>query len=486
MKQLLCALLAVLMLLSCVACGTTGDTTDTTPNETTAATEPESATEAMPAVEKTDYKGETFHMIGFQSAAGGWYYAEEYLTGDGDEKMSILNNTVYEMNTMVEEHLGIEFTYENIETVPSANIMYTTVARTMMAGDDEYQLCIIHPYAGVSSFITKNHALDFYELEDIDLNRSYWNRDVMERLSLNDHAYIGNGDICNYQLNMIYANRGILEDAGREIPYDKVRNGTWTIDELIALSAGLYKDNGDGQRNNKDVYGFAGLWDINGAAFLQAADIYVLSRSEEGGYKVSMYSERLVDYSNKLYQWLRDESTYIWNMRQWGDESISMEFIDGQIALTQWSLGTEYLDADFEYGMLPMPKYDVAQANYVHNNWGHNLIVPSSVQNKEMVGQVLEMMAYYSQAIVWDVYYNEILQLRVSERPDDREMVELIYNTVTFDPGIAFCGDSEGLYNLVYFTLGAIRDGDGNIASYYTKNERSSRRYLERLMNIGK
>ncbi len=474
------------MLLSCVACGTTGDTIDTTLTQTTAATEPESETEAMPAVEQTDYNGETFHMIGFQSAVGGWYYAKEYLTGGDDEKMNILNNTVYEMNIMVEDYLGVELTYENIEVVTDVNVMYNTVVRTMVAGDDDYQLCIIHPYAGVSSFITRNHALDFYELEALDLSRSYWNGDVMDRLSLNGHAYLGNGDICNYQLNMIYANRGILEDAGRKIPYDKVRDGTWTIDELITLSADLYRDNGDGLRNNKDVYGFAGLWDINGAAFLQAADIYVLSRNVEGGYELSMYGDRLIDYCDKLYKWLKDESTYIWNMKQWGDPSISMEFIDGQIALTQWALGAEYLDADFEYGMLPMPKYDVEQESYLHNNWGHNLIVPSTIQNKQMVGQVLEMMAYYSQTIVWDVYYNEILQLRVSERPDDREMVELICNTVTFDPGIAFCGGNDGLYNLVYITLGAVRDGNGNISSYYNSNERNTRRYLEKLMNVGR
>ncbi len=490
MKKLLAAVLACLMLISTVSCANLGDgkeTGDGTSGATGAATVPETEapTEFFPDVEEADYKGATFHMIAHESAIGAWYYAEEFLSGGGDDKMNILNNTVYEMNTMVEDHLGIDFAYTNVTTITSADVVYHTVNRTMVSGDDEYQLCILHPYASVYSFVSKNSALDFYELEDLDLERDYWNLDVMESLSINNHAYIGFGDICNNNLFVLYCNREILEDAGRSIPYDKVRNNTWTFDEFAALTADIYRDNGDGIRNNRDTYGFTGLWDINGAAFLEAADIYVLTRNGEGEFELSLYGDRLINYYEKLYDWSRNGSTYIWEMSQWGDSTIAMDFHDGLSAITHWSLGGEYLDAEFEYGILPMPKYDVAQENYAHVNWGNNIVVPTTVENRNMVGQVLELMAYYSKTVVREVYHNDVLQLRVSERPDDREMVELICDTIVFDPGLTYCLGSDSLYNLAYITCFGIREGRESIDSYYRTNERGVKLMLDRLSKIG-
>ncbi len=493
MKTRLTALvLATMMLLSAtsaVACGTDenpdkgSEASTNTSNSEGTSTETVPETVALPNVEAQNYNGATFHMIAHEVRAGTWYYSEEMISS-GD-KWDVLNNTIYEMNTMVEDHLNIEFTYENIDVIPRGDIMYATVLPSIMAGDDDYQLCITHPYHGVTPFITSNHSTDFYELTDLDLDREYWNRGVIDLLSVNGHAYIGLGDICKYGLNVLYGNRDMLEDAGRTVPYDKVRNGTWTLDAFTSLTAELYRDNGDGIRNNQDTYGFSAMWDINGSTFLQASDIYVFTRGEDNAFELSMYDERLINLYEKLFKWSDDESTYIWEFSQREDSTITMDFHDAQAYFTLEELGVNYLDAEFEISILPMPKYDTEQEDYAHVNWGNNIIVPSSVKNKEMVGQVLEMMAYYSRIHVREAYYNDVLQLRVSEAPDDREMVELICNTVVFDPGIAYCHGSEGLYNLVYVTTFGIREGQENIANYYKRNERTAKQVITKLMKIG-
>jgi hypothetical protein len=99
-----------------------------------------------------------------------------------------------------------------------------------------------------------------------------------------------------------------------------------------------------------------------------------------------------------------------------------------------------------------------------------------------MVGQVLELMAYYSKTVVLPKYYDEVLQLRVSEAPDDRDMVELIYDTIVYDPAIAFCDGNQGLYNLVYITCFGIRENNENIASYYQKNNKSAAKGLSNMI----
>lgn len=473
MKRILSTILAALLLASSLtACAASGDTDDTAEGAgSTADTETEAS--YFPDIPETDYGGETFRMIGWST--DGWYFAENYGVGTGGE--GILNDTIYEMNALIEEHLGIEF---EIESCGDQSVL-ATIRPTMMAGDDTYQLCITHPYYDVSSFITQKYGLDFNELPDFSISQPYWNRNVMDSLSVNGRYYIGMGDICRYSVYMLYCNKSLMLDANRKIPYEDVRNGTWTLDDLVSATTGLYSDNGDGERNNQDTYGFSALWDVGGAAFMQAGDIYVLERNEDDDYVLSMYGERLIDLYSKLLSWSKNESVYIWTFGDIGNEAKTVDFLDETAYFTMDTLGTQYLDSKFAVGMLPMPKYDEAQESYAHVHWGNNLAIPSSVKNREMVGQVLELMGYYSKTMVREKYYDDVLQLRVSEAPDDRDMVELICDTIVFDPAIAYCDGAVAISNLVYTTCLGIRGGTESVASYYQSNQKAAVKWLNKL-----
>ena len=474
-KRILAAALAALMLLPLASCATGDDPADTSANTTSAETGAEGETDFFPAIPKKDYDGAEFRMIGW-TEPGDWYYADGY--ENTENKTSILNNTIYEMNTLVEEHLNIEMSYQTVKVVTGHEI-FDTVYPQIMSGDDPYQLCTLHAYYDYPSFITGNCALDFYELESPDYDQPYWNREVMDMLSIDDHAYIGLSDLCWYSFYMIYCNKDLLKDANMKVPYDQVRNGEWTFDLFFNMTTGLYSDNGDGTRNEKDMYGFASQWDGEGNAFLQAADIYVAKRNEDDEFELTLFSDRFVEMYDKLYAWSRDESVLCWNFHS---PEYTVDFKKNQSYFTCSSLGTHYLDAEFEVGILPLPKYEKSQASYNHVNWGNNMIIPSSIRNKDMVGDVLELMSFYSSTLVLNKYYDEVLQLRVSEAPDDRDMVELIYDTVVFDPGIAFLDGNNGLANLVYITCFGIRENNPNIASYYQKNYKIAEKGLNNLI----
>ena len=98
-----------------------------------------------------------------------------------------------------------------------------------------------------------------------------------------------------------------------------------------------------------------------------------------------------------------------------------------------------------------------------------------------MVGQVLELMGYYSKTMVREKYYDDVLQLRVSEAPDDRDMVELICDTIVFDPAIAYCDGAVAISNLVYTTCLGIRGGTESVASYYQSNQKAAVKWLNKL-----
>ena len=475
--RVLSFLLACLTLLSLVACSVTPETTlDTTAPDQTTSAETEGDEIPFPNVEKQDYKGETFQMIGIRDA-GVWVYGEDASAAN----VNVLNETLYEMNTMVEDHLGISIEYEYVQHVTGQSVIFNQVKPSIMAGDDAYQLCILPSYRNVASFVTQNYVMDFYELDDyIDFDQPYWNRDVIESLMIGDQAYLAQGDLSCYSVYPIYCNKDLLKQVGREIPYDKVRNGTWTLDQYLALTTELYADNGNGVVDNQDTFGYTAVCDININCFMQASGIYVVTRHDDGSFEFSLYNERMVSLYEKLYKWSKDQSVHMWG---WGDEvnqtaDVVVDFLDGRSYFTGAVLDTQYLDATFEVGILPMPKYDTAQENYAHVNWGDNLAIPNTVKNTKMVGETLELMSYYSRTMVKPKYYDDVLELRVSNAPDDREMVELINNTIVFDPGIAYCDGCSQLFSLVYLPKECILAGTENITSYYQKNERSALRYL--------
>lgn len=182
---------------------------------------------------------------------------------------------------------------------------------------------------------------------------------------------------------------------------------------------------------------------------------------------------------DKLYRWSQDASVNLWNVH---GPLFTSDFKESQTYMMTADLGTTYLDTDFAVGILPLPKYDVQQENYAHVNWGNNLLVPNTVRDYDMVGEVIELMSFYSGTLVLNKYYDEVLQLRVSEAPDDRDMVELVYDTIVFDPGIAFCDGNDPLWNLVYITCFCIRENNANIASYYQSNYRSANKWLRNLI----
>ena len=475
-KRILACILAGLMLMPLASCGESveNETQGATEQQTSATTEIESDAIAFPDIEKQDYKGETFRIIGLRTA-GSWVFGDEdgYKSGNS----SVLNDVLYETNTLVEDHLGIVMEYEYVEHVPGTSALFKKVQPTVMSGDDVYQLCIIDNMRNVSPFVTQDCSMDFYELKDVNLDQPYWNRKVIKDLEIGNCAYIATGDLCYYQVLPLYCNKDLLTDSGREVPYDKVRNGTWTLDEFLSITAGLYRDNGDGKANNLDTYGFAGEWSSSADSMPQACGIRIVTRSDDGSFELTLYNDRFLGMYEKLSQWAKNESTYLYDWGSRENENIAMNFLDNRSYFTQSELSTQYLAATFSVGILPLPKYDVAQANYAHMNWGDNITILKTVKNVDMVGQALELMSYYSKTMVRPTYYDEVLQLRVSDAPDDREMVELICNTIVYDPGIAYGQECGELCSLIWLTRN-VMSGKDDITSTYKKLQRSAERYL--------
>ena len=97
-----------------------------------------------------------------------------------------------------------------------------------------------------------------------------------------------------------------------------------------------------------------------------------------------------------------------------------------------------------------------------------------------MVGDVLELLNYYSEPVK-EAFYENLLGSKVAQSPDDVDMLNIIWDTVVSDVGIITCNSSTAMDNLVYMLPKMCENGNNNFASYMRSNKRAAQGRLDKL-----
>ena len=132
---------------------------------------------------------------------------------------------------------------------------------------------------------------------------------------------------------------------------------------------------------------------------------------------------------------------------------------------------------EFDYGLLPIPKYDESQDRYYHDgNIGNTrlMAIPKTCRDLEREGILLEAFAYESYRSVLPWYY-EVLMTKKNVRDEESGlMLELIYNTRAFD--FAYVYDNFGM-SFCFSTQ--VTAGNASLSSYYAKNEKVASKLID-------
>ena len=142
-----------------------------------------------------------------------------------------------------------------------------------------------------------------------------------------------------------------------------------------------------------------------------------------------------------------------------------------------------YLSSDIEFGVLPFPMYDENQADvgYRSLQWGGYLCFPSYVSSTEMVGETVELLAYYSDDVNV-AFYEKLLGKKVADAPDDRRMLELVWDSACSDFGQTYFSVIEST-NFVYMLPEITKVGaTEQLASYVAKRESTANRNFKKFL----
>jgi len=449
------------MLASLAACGGSPATADTTASESTDTTAPE-VVENLPAVDKKDYGGATFNIL-----APKWGLYKQYFFAD-EQTGEAMNDAIYQRELMVEEYLGIDLTYQLDGTI---NDVRGKVQSAVMSGDEPYQLVLTHCIQDLGAMVTDELLFDWNTLPGVDLSREYWNQQCNEYLELYGKQYYANSDFMLADPNGVLFNKTMIDEYKLESPFELVRSGKWTIDKMFEMGSNVTSDlDGNGTFDLADRYGVTTERDWINCSFLYSSGLRV-TENADGAFKLNFYNDKMVDMVEKLYKGFIESGDAL-AFKQNAKPENGLRMDSGRVLFQIEALVrlSNYRETTVDFGILPYPKLDEAQEGYTTNDWSGLMAIPSTIKNPEMVGEVCEMLAYYSGDTTIPAYYDLMLGEKLARDAESKEMLELIFDGITYDPAITYLGFSTYTRNLFYTVpYMIIEQKSNNVASWFEK-----------------
>lgn len=349
-----------------------------------------------------------------------------------------IDEAIYERNRFIEEQLGIVF---NVESDTYSSIP-GRVTNDVMGGLHYYHICYNESYKQTELALQGAYrSVNDYE-DYIDFEMPWWYQDVLDDTTIAGNNFLIAGDMSmmlNDAVWCIAFNRRIIQDHGGSDPFALVREGKWTYEELYKLSKDTLVDG---------RYGIVSHYGVS-AAFVVGGDQTLIVKDTDGGLVHNSFGDRFVsiyqDVVRKFFEkngvgeenCIRTSTTsqnYLINESYTGFNEMDT-FTSGQATFVGQVLGSfrqSLPHAEIDYGIVPMPKYEETQKNYVSliSRSGSLCGVLASVEDEdgmlERVCNILEWFNAYSYKYVLPVYYDVILTGRIARNAETAEMLDII------------------------------------------------------------
>ena len=422
-----------------------------------------------------DFGGEELNMLASEWQGYKYYFFAEEQNGDA------MNDAIYTRRMAVEEALNIKMVthQQGFDIKEVANELQNAV----LSGAGTYDLVFNHCIQGISASAANGYLYNLDTLPHINMQAEWWNREQMDVLRLGGNTYYAVNDMmipCPY---VIIFNKDMVEQENLENPYQLVYDGKWTLDKMAEMATHVSTDlDGDGDRDRDDRWGFIVQEHSKYISFMTGAGQYMTARDADGRVQMAMNTEKMNDLM-AFFAGLVEQNVVNRAIKS-TDNYVGME--TGRILFEADSLANSevFRDIEIEYGMLPYPKYDEAQEEYISLDWGGLLSVPNNIENPDMVGAAMEMLAWESARDVLPAYYDVVLEGKLSRDEDAANMLNLLFDTITYEIGGNYFGFDSGTGDLFYvLPRQAVENGATSVASVYKMYEKVANKTISNFYN---
>ncbi|MBQ4573683.1 MAG: hypothetical protein IJA85_00640 [Clostridia bacterium] len=435
-------LLACLLLLS--SCGETVQTEnpDTKRTETTAITEaPE--TDILDSLGEIDYGGADFRII-CQHMELRPNMPLEAETGD------LFWDSIYRRDRRIEEQFGVKMVYS---ADGNRGAVRDAVTRVVNAQEDAYDIVLTPMSDGFNVLVPAGMLYDLRTVDTLCLEEPWWNQSMNREMTIGGKQYAATGMVSVSYLYTPYYflfNMNIASDynISSEQLYSAVREGSWTLEMMEMLQKDVYSDlDSNGKEDITDQYGL--MFDEGcGNAFYAGCGMLMVE-NDDGEIKINMNSEKSIGVLDRLNSMFSEGSHIRNDTMALGNDSDGVphyvsSFMKGRVLFNVSSptaMVTYLRDMEDDYGMLPMPKLDEAQADYftIYNSWmpsGYG--IPITATETGRIGVISETMARLGYTTVQPNFVEVTMKEKVARDENSKEMLDYIMNSLVIDLNMIF------------------------------------------------
>ena len=442
LTRIVSVVLLTSMLLSAIACGNSGNNEQSAATTTQAAegaqttsgdaasTEPAETQDptTVPEIAEVTYEGETF-LVANDIIGDSKYSSDSMFNFDvvGD----IYEDAVYERTVHIEELYKIKL--EEIK------VGSTDVINTVMAGTDEYDLHTA-TLSNMNAVVNRKCVYDLYEIDELHLEKAWWDQNAQQKCSFDGRLYYTFSDFVITGVDnsrATYFNKTLHNQLGLEDLYQLVDEGKWTYTKMAEMAKIAVSDlNGDGQITTEDRMGIYNGNTTFYEAMLTGCGAELVQMGEDG---IPYFfwldeQERFVEVYQALLSTFMADNIYI----KGSGELDNFKQDRTLFTIAVLSYAVKWRAETIEFGILPVPKWDEAQENYLNvSPNGHALMIPITVQDTDRVGNILEALSYYSskyysEDAAMPAYFEKALTAKSARDDESAKSLEIIHDNICY------------------------------------------------------
>lgn len=406
---------------------------------------------------------------------------DDFVTDIGlelEQTGEVVDDAIIARNLAVSERFNVEFTasyFTNGQSMPLTSVM---------AGDDEFDL-MIGQIIDVTKNATKGYYLDWYEqLPYVNLEKPWYIGNAAEALSVNNHAYVMIGeydlDVLRFTYGMFY-NKNMSDEYSLENIYTVVKEGRWTYDYLYDLSNTIYMDvNGDGMKDEGDILALSGDPYSAVVTYQYAFNNPLVGLDTEGLPTLTFSREKAYDIVvrlNSLYHESQGGFT-----SGWGTGGTAWKSGNLLVYTGLFQSATSFRELEFDFGIIPYPKYDEAQDRYYTMSDGAHggMMVPVTVPDTENISILIEALNAETYKQVVPAYYETSLKTKAARDVESAEMFDLLMESRVFDFGYMY---NDALGGLAFTIQEMVSANSSNTESAYAGKMKSAEKKFQKIVD---
>ena len=386
-----------------------------------------------------DFGGYEFTFLGNGTAYNSYWYSKDIYVEE--ETGDTINDAVYARNRAIEEKYNI--TIKGVFT----GTQYNDAKKSINSGDGTYDAFTVPLQGATASLAQEGLLMDLKKAPYIDLDKPWWDQRANEQLSINHKLMFTISDLLIIDKDALFIflfNKDVIQEHGLEDPYQLVKKGTWTIDKMWDMAKGLPKDvDGNGILDDKDAYRLL-LANHTMHGNVVSSGQLVITKDQNDLPELNI-AHPLIQASTERWLEIINDKENTWVANVWASRHADIWMYQLEVLSEKRGLWlyagmdrvTTLRTFDFNFGILPNPKFDETQTDYYNHvhAWCTTAVSIPITSDPERTGMVLEALTGESYYTLRPAYYDVSLKTKFMRDDESGEMLDLIFDTRCYDLG---------------------------------------------------